>query len=116
MNRSAFLVDWEVTRATALAEELRHDGWDVAIETDDGDRAYQETGIAPPGAVVIWLDTKPGHGIETAQSIHHRVATASVPIVFVCAQESLAKHALEVVPTAMVIEETALRDILDGLA
>ncbi|NNC73933.1 MAG: hypothetical protein HKN93_00340 [Acidimicrobiia bacterium] len=115
MSRSAFLVDWNVTRATALADELRHDGWEVVIETEDGSRAYQETGIAPPGVLVIWLDAKPGHGMETAQSIHHRVATADVPIVFVCTEPSVTEKALELVPSGVVTDEAALRDILDGL-
>lgn len=115
MSRSAFLIDWDVTRAAALADELRNDGWDVHIETDDGGRAYRETGIKPPGVVVIWLDTRPGHGLETAQSIHHRMATAAVPIVFVCTEESVTTKALEVAPTALVSDDTGLRDILDGL-
>ena len=116
MSRSAFLIDWNVTRAATLAEELRHDGWVVGIETEDGARAYQQTGINPPGALVVWLDVRPGHGMETAQSIHHRVATADVPIVFVCTEESLTARAREVVPSATVTEGAGLRDILDGLA
>lgn len=116
MTKRAFLVDWDAASAAATADRLRAEEWDVKVECDDGDRAYQETGLNPPDVVVVSLATRPGHGLETAKAIHHRVSTATVPIVFICEQASLSDKAVETVRTARVVDETGLLTALSALA
>ena len=53
MKGRAFLVHWREAEAEVLAKEIRNMGWNVDIETNDGDRAGQRISDDPPDVVVI---------------------------------------------------------------
>lgn len=83
MKGRAFLVHWDVARAQERARQLEAGGWQVAVESEDGGRAYQRIKAEQPDVVVVDLSRKPSHGREVGRSLRQVKATRGLPIVFV---------------------------------
>lgn len=62
-----FLFHWNKTEAEAYAEELRGQGWDVDLESEDGARGGNAVKLNPPAAVVFYFSRLPSHSRATAR-------------------------------------------------
>jgi hypothetical protein len=49
----------------------------------DGGQAYKDSEAWPPDLVIVNMESKPSHGLQTAISTHQQKTTALVPIWFV---------------------------------
>jgi len=83
MKGRVFLVQWDRAAAQECTRQLEVDGWQVAVESEDGGRAYQRIRAELPDVVVVDLSRKPSHGREVARSLRQVRATRDLPIVFV---------------------------------
>lgn len=54
----------------------------LRIENQDGAQAYKDVGTWLPDVILMNLETKPSHGLQTASAIHKRKSTAHIPIWF----------------------------------
>jgi CheY-like chemotaxis protein len=80
---SLFLIQWSKEAARQRAAELREEGWTVAVESEDGGRAYKKIRQNPPDVIVIDLSEKPSHSREVALALHDVKASRDIPVVFI---------------------------------
>lgn len=78
-----FLIDWDAEHGARLAGRLEEAGWQVALEANDGGRAFRRIRDGHPAAVVIVASAKPSHGAQTARALRQTGATRALPIVVV---------------------------------
>ncbi len=96
-----FLIHWLPIEAQALASRLRDEGWEVAIETEDGATAVRRISDHPPDVVVIDLEHLPSHGRETADALRRLKATRFVPLVLVGGEGETLQKTRNRVPDAI---------------
>jgi len=84
-----FVIDWSKDATTPLLDLCKqHPPHKViGFELLDGAEAYRKTGILKPDAIVVNYAAKPSHGKQTADSIHKRKLTATIPIYFINGNE-----------------------------
>jgi CheY-like chemotaxis protein len=110
----AFLVHWREAEAEVLAKEIRNMGWNVDIETNDGDRAGQRIKADPPDVVVIYLSRLPSHGRETGHALSRIKATKDIPLVYVDGNDEAINRTKNVVPDAIYTTTEQLDRTLSG--
>lgn len=101
MKGRVFLVHWREAEAEVLAREIRHMGWDVDIESLDGDRAGKRIEKDPPDVVVIYLTRLPSHGREMGHAIKAIKATKNIPLVYVDGNDEAIARTKTIVPDAV---------------
>ena len=101
MKGRAFLVHWREAEAEVLAKEIRNMGWNVDIETNDGDRAGKRIKDDPPDVVVIYLTRLPSHGRETGHALRAIKATKNIPLVYVDGNVEAVDRTKRAVPDAI---------------
>lgn len=111
-----FLVEWDPTTAAQRAATLRRDGWNVAVECENGGRAYRAIRTSVPDAVVLDLRRQPVNGREVGGALRDLRATRHVPIV--CIEDgAAAREATRAkIPDALFVPETDLVGSLAELA
>jgi DNA-binding response OmpR family regulator len=85
MKGRIFLIHWPSSEAREHANQLRVQGWQVDIETEDD--PVKEILADPPDVVVIYLTRTPSHGRKTAQALRASKSGRDLPIVFVGGKE-----------------------------
>jgi hypothetical protein len=110
----AFLVHWREAEAEVLAKEIRNMGWNVDIETNDGDRAGSRIKADPPDVVVIYLSRLPSHGRETGHALSMIKATRDIPLVYVDGNDEAVNRTRTVVPDAIYTTTEQLNRTLSG--
>ncbi len=101
MKGRAFLVHWREAEAEVLAREIRNMGWNVDIETNDGDRAGKRISEDPPDVVVIYLTRLPSHGRETGHALRTIKATKNIPLVYVDGNDEAVDRTKRAIPDAI---------------
>ena len=101
MKGRAFLVHWREAEAEVLAREIRNMGWNVDIESNDGDRAGKRISEDPPDVVVIYLTRLPSHGRETGHTLRTIKATSDIPLVYVDGNDEAVDRTKRAVPDAI---------------
>ena len=114
MKGRAFLVHWREAEAEVLAQEIRNMGWNVDIETNDGDRAGKRIKADPPDVVVIYLSRLPSHGRETGHALRGINATKDIPLVYVDGNDEAVNRTTTVVPDAVYTTTEQLNTTLSG--
>ncbi|GAC1360925.1 MAG: hypothetical protein NVSMB47_13410 [Polyangiales bacterium] len=106
-------MEWEPTPAAQGAASGRRDGWNVAVECENGGRAYRAIRTSVPDAVVLDLRTQPSHGREVGGALRGLRATRDVPIL--CIEDgAAAREATRAkIPDALFVPET---DLVGSLA
>jgi DNA-binding response OmpR family regulator len=108
-----FLLHWDKEEAEAFADNLRKQGWDVDVESEDGGRASKAIKLEPPTAVVTYLTLKPSHGLATTEYLAETKSTRHIPLIFVGGEgEGLAKTKAKL-PNAKYISEDQLSKTLE---
>jgi len=113
MRGTIFLIHWKATEAHSYAAELRSSGWEVEVESEDGEKAYRRIKANPPDAVVICLSWLASHGRDVARSLRDVKATSEVPIAFVDGGEETVRKTRSVVPDATFTVGSELVDVLE---
>lgn len=106
-----FLIDWDAERGHRLADRLDEAGWQVALETADGGRAFKSIRDGHPAAVVIVASAKPSHGAQTARALHKTAATRDLPIVVVDADEDAEARFADVADCTFTTAENLSRTL-----
>ena len=114
MRGRAFLVHWREAEAEVLAHEIRNMGWNVDIETNDGDRVGKRIKEDPPDVVVIYLTRLPSHGRETGHALREINATKDIPLVYVDGNDEAVNRTRTVVPDAVYTTTEQLNTTLSG--
>lgn len=114
MKGRAFLVHWREAEAEVLAREIRNMGWNVDIESNDGDRAGKRIESDPPDVVVIYLTRLPSHGRETGHALRERKTTKDIPLVYVDGNDEAINRTKNVVPDAIYTTTEELDRTLSG--
>lgn len=107
-----FVVDWDETSAARRQGALEALGFRVEIETSDGGRAYRRVREGGPVAVVLDVARRSSHGIQTAEALRRSAATRSLPLLFVGADEEVARRVAERLPGATVSSDEELPEVL----
>jgi len=89
-------------------------GWNVDIETNDGDRAGKRITDDPPDVVVIYLSRLPSHGRETGHALRDVKATRNIPLVYVDGNVDAVNRTKTVVPDAIYTTTEQLDRTLSG--
>jgi hypothetical protein len=110
----AFLVHWREAEAEVLAREIRNMGWNVDIETNDGDRVGKRIKDDPPDVVVIYLTRLPSHGRETGHALRGVKATKDIPLVYVDGSDEAVNRTRTAVPDAIYTTTEELDRTLAG--
>jgi hypothetical protein len=111
-----FLLHWDKEEAEAYASDLRQQGWNVDVESEDGGRASKAIKLDPPSAVVTYLRHKPSHGLATTEYLAETKSTRHIPLIFVGGEgEGLAKTKTKL-PNAIYVSEDELRKTLEEYA
>jgi hypothetical protein len=110
----AFLVHWREAEAEVLAKEIRNMGWNVDIETNDGDRAGKRITNDPPDVVVIYLSRLPSHGRDTGHALSKIKATRDIPLVYVDGNDDAVTRTRTVMPDAVYTTTEQLDRTLSG--
>ncbi len=111
-----FLIHWNAAEARALAAPLRHAGWTVSLESEDGARASRRILASPPRAVVIYLTRLPSHGRETAHAVRASKAGRTIPMIFVGGEGPALEKVRAKVPDAVYTTPQGLPAVLAGLS
>ncbi len=115
MKSSLFLVHWNTAEADEYAGRLKAAGWDVAVESKDGGRAYDFIRHNPPDVTVIYLTKLPSHGRQTAVALHSLKSTRAIPIVFVDGTDNDIRKTREKLPEALFTTSAALVSFLSTI-
>jgi DNA-binding response OmpR family regulator len=107
-----FLIHWNAEEAEQLAAPLRKDGWEVAVESQDGARAGKAILTDPPDAVLIHLARMPSHGRETAGYLKSSKAGRELPIIFVGGADDVVAKTKKKVKGAQFVSDDGLRRAL----
>jgi glucuronate isomerase len=110
MKGRIFLIHWPSSEAREHANQLRVQGWQVDIETEDD--PVKEILADPPDVVVIYLTRTPSHGRKTAQALRASKSGRDLPIVFVGGKEKATAKAKAKVPDALFATSAELDDVL----
>lgn len=78
-----FVLHWDAVEAAQVAASLERDGWEVAVEFQDGARAAQTILAEPPDAVVVYLTRRPAQGREVIRTVRASKAGRDVPVLVV---------------------------------
>ena len=105
------MIHWDAERGADLADRLEEAGWQVALETADGGRAFQHIRDANPAAVVIVASAKPSHGAQTARALHKTAATRALPIVVVDADDDAEARFADVADCTFTTTENLSRTL-----
>lgn len=108
MKGKLFLVEWDADAAARQADALRRDGWQVAVESENGGRAYRHIRTSVPDAVVIDLRHRPSHGREVGSALRELKATRTVPIVCIEDGEDEREQTRARIPGVQFAEPEAL--------
>ena len=106
------LIHWHAEEAELLAAPLRKDGWDVAVEWEDGARAGKAILADPPAAVVVYLTRLPSHGRETMHGLRAYKAGRTIPILFVDGAPDTVEKTRAKVRDARFVAEEGLKKAL----
>jgi DNA-binding response OmpR family regulator len=107
-----FLIDWDDASAAARGALLRTEGWSVAIEREDGGRAYRRIRERAPDIVLVDLTSKPSHGREIIRSLTKTKTTRALPIVVIGGSKSEQKEITTLAPQAIFSSPQSLSDAL----
>jgi DNA-binding NarL/FixJ family response regulator len=113
MKGTLFLFQWHAESAQQRAAELREDGWEVLVESEDGARGGKAVIENPPDVIVFDLARRPSHSRETAEAIQWRKATRGVPIVFVDGTEEIIAKTKAKVKDGVYTTSAELRSMLE---
>jgi hypothetical protein len=113
---TVFLVHWREAEAEVLAREIRHMGWCVDVESNDGARAGKRITKDPPDVVVIYLTRLPSHGRETGQSLKDFKSTKNIPLVYVDGNDEAIARTRNLVPDAIYTTTEELDRTLSGFS
>lgn len=116
MKGKVLLVHWREAEAEVLAKEIRHMGWTVDTETNDGTRVSDRLRIDPADVVVIYLTRLPSHGRETGTSLQDIKATADIPVVYVDGNEEAVERTRTQLPDAIYTTTEQLNRTLAHLS
>jgi CheY-like chemotaxis protein len=111
MKGRIFLIHWNTEEAAEHARELRSDGWNVYVESEDSARAYKRIKADPPDFVVIYLPLLPSHGRETADALRSSKDTRKQPVVFLGGSEEAIEKPKAKVPNAVFATSAELAEI-----
>jgi DNA-binding response OmpR family regulator len=111
-----FLLHWDKEEAEAYASDLRQQGWDVDVESEDGGRAGKAIKLDTPTAVVTYLTLKPSHGFATAEYLAETKSTRQVPLIFVGGEGDGLAKARAKLPNAKYVSEDQLAKVLEEYA
>jgi DNA-binding response OmpR family regulator len=109
------LVHWREAEAEVLAKEIRHMGWTVDTETNDGERVSRRLKDDPADVVVIYLTRLPSHGRETGSSLKKRKSTKAIPLVYVDGNEEAVQRTRTQLPDAIYTTTERLDHTLSHL-
>lgn len=115
MKGKVFLIHWSAPEAEELARPLRHEGWEVVVEAEEGARACRQIVGAVPDVLVVYLTRLPSHGIGTAYYLRSVPETRHLPIVFVGGAREIVAKAKSKVPDALCVSAADLAKALAGL-
>jgi DNA-binding response OmpR family regulator len=108
------LVQWNHVAAALRADRLRHAGFDVLCETEDGAQAYRIARAEQPDVVVLDLNDKPAHSWQTARPL---AKLAKPPrLVFVGGSDDARQRAAREAPNAAFTSEGDLERVLTPAA
>lgn len=77
------LFEWAAAFAAERRAALEAAGWDVEVESEDGERGGRNVVASPPNAVVFDLAHRPSHSVQTAKWLRTTTVGAALPFVFV---------------------------------
>jgi DNA-binding response OmpR family regulator len=109
-----FLVHWREAEAELLANEIRHMGWDVDVESNDGEKVGQRLRSEPADVVVIYLSRLPSHGRDTGHSIQEIKALQDIPLIYVDGNDEAVERTRTVMPDAVYTTTEELDRTLMG--
>jgi DNA-binding NarL/FixJ family response regulator len=112
MGTKVFLLEWDHERARDEAELLRAAGYDVAVETENGGRAYRSIRTSLPDAIVIDLRARPAIGREVGRALRDLRATRRTPIVCLEDDEESRERTREAIADVRFATTDALADAL----
>jgi DNA-binding response OmpR family regulator len=78
-----FLFHWERKGATARAAELASEGWEVAMEYEEGSRGCKNLKAFSPDVVVLDIAQKGVHSRECARALRNAKSFRETPFIFV---------------------------------
>jgi DNA-binding response OmpR family regulator len=78
-----FLFHWEKAAATARAAELASEGWEVAMECEEGSRGCKNLKAFSPDIVVFDIVQKGVHSRECARALRNAKSFRETPFIFV---------------------------------
>jgi DNA-binding response OmpR family regulator len=111
-----FLLHWDKAEAEVYANNLRQQGWDVDVESEDGGRASKAIKLEPPTVVVTYLSHKPSHGLATTEYLAETKSTRQIPLIFVGGEGDGLAKAKAKLPNAKYINEDQLAKTLEAYA
>jgi DNA-binding response OmpR family regulator len=106
------LIHWNAAEAEQLAAPLRKDGWDVAVEAQDGARAGKAILADPPDAVVVYLTRLPSHGRATMEGLRSYKAGRGIPLLAVGGEGEALEKTKKKVRDAQYVKEEGLKRAL----
>lgn len=108
-----FLLHWNKEEAVAYASNLRQQGWEVDVESEDGGRAGKAIKLDPPTVVVTYLTHKPSHGLATTEYLAETKSTRNIPLIFVGGEGDGLAKAKAKMPNARYVSEDQLAKTLE---
>jgi DNA-binding NarL/FixJ family response regulator len=111
-----FLFQWDDESAEERASELTAAGWEVAMETEEGERGYKNCKAFAPDIVLFGLAKKPSHSREVARALRQSKPFRETPFLFVDGTEEDIAKAKQKASAAQFTTSKSLINSLTKLA
>jgi len=107
-----FLFQWDDDSAEERAVELTAAGWEVKMETEEGERGFKNCKAFAPDIVLFDLAKRPSHSREVARALRQSKPFRETPFLFIDGSEEDIAKAKQKAPAAQfAITRTLIKSL-----
>lgn len=110
--RVADVFVWDEDRAASWRDRLEADGWEVRLETEEGQRGGRRIAQEPSAVIVFDLDARPAESLRTARWLLELGPGRTTPMVFVDGTERARSAVRKTIPLGRFCAGDELSQVL----
>src|SRR5580693_4876910 len=107
--------DHEIVRRGLASLLIRHEGWEICGEANDGREAVEKVRLLKPDVVIIDIGMPNLNGLDATRRILQEDPTAKIIVLTVTDADQVIREALDAGARGFVLKSDAVRDLVSAI-